>query len=270
MLPNATPITIAVPPMKAGTMKPVHVIGGGLAGSEAAWQLARAGVPVVLHEMRPERGTDAHQTDGLAELVCSNSFRSDDSESNAVGLLHEEMRRAGSLIMAAADKPPKYWPITEVKSAEAPPLAIRKPVRGSLLRTSLTGVTLSLGESVSLENSFPPAGAGIDPHNRCVKKNRGTTLFCLETVDWPEAMQPDSWSRLSFTPTRKPSRVMTRASSAASTRCSRPSPSSASPAISTNGSGNPRTPGTAPSLPSPSRARTTRPWPGAVSTPGPR
>lgn len=78
-----------------------------------------------------------------------------------------------------------------MKSAEAPPLAIRKPVRGSLLRTSLTGVTLSLGESVSLENSFPPAGAGIDPHNRCVKKNRGTTLFCLETVDWPEAMQPD-------------------------------------------------------------------------------
>ena len=90
--------------MKAATMKPVHVIGGGLAGSDAAWQLARAGVPVVLHEMRPERGTDAHQTDGLAELVCSNSFRSDDSESNAVGLLHEEMRRAGSLIIAAADK----------------------------------------------------------------------------------------------------------------------------------------------------------------------
>ena len=82
----------------------LYVVGGGLAGSEAAWQLARAGVPVVIHEMRPERGTDAHQTDGLAELVCSNSFLSDDSESNAVGLLHEEMRRAGSLIMAAADK----------------------------------------------------------------------------------------------------------------------------------------------------------------------
>ncbi len=84
-------------------MKPVHVIGGGLAGSEAAWQLALAGIPVQLHEMRPERGTDAHQTGDLAELVCSNSFRSDDSESNAVGLLHEEMRRAGSLIMRAAD-----------------------------------------------------------------------------------------------------------------------------------------------------------------------
>jgi methylenetetrahydrofolate--tRNA-(uracil-5-)-methyltransferase len=84
-------------------MKPVHVIGGGLAGSEAAWQLARRRVPVVLHEMRPERGTDAHRTDRLAELVCSNSFRSDDRETNAVGLLHEELRRAGSLIMSMAD-----------------------------------------------------------------------------------------------------------------------------------------------------------------------
>lgn len=82
---------------------PVHVIGGGLAGSEAAWQLARAGVPVVLHEMRPHRRTDAHDTDGLAELVCSNSLRSDDAEYNAVGLLHQEMRRIGSLIMDAAE-----------------------------------------------------------------------------------------------------------------------------------------------------------------------
>ncbi|HYC66190.1 MAG TPA: methylenetetrahydrofolate--tRNA-(uracil(54)-C(5))-methyltransferase (FADH(2)-oxidizing) TrmFO, partial [Reyranellaceae bacterium] len=83
---------------------PVHIIGGGLAGSEAAWQLASAGVPVVLHEMRPVRGTEAHVTDHLAELVCSNSFRSDDAENNAVGVLHEEMRRAGSLIMRAADQ----------------------------------------------------------------------------------------------------------------------------------------------------------------------
>ena len=81
----------------------IHVIGGGLAGSEAAWQLAQAGVPVTLHEMRPERGTAAHKTDGYAELVCSNSFRSDDAEHNAVGLLHAEMRRLGSLIMRAAD-----------------------------------------------------------------------------------------------------------------------------------------------------------------------
>jgi methylenetetrahydrofolate--tRNA-(uracil-5-)-methyltransferase len=85
------------------SIKAVHVVGGGLAGSEAAWQLASAGVPVVLHEMRPVRGTDAHQTDRLAELVCSNSFRSDDAANNAVGLLHEEMRRAGSLILRAAD-----------------------------------------------------------------------------------------------------------------------------------------------------------------------
>src|SRR5487761_2548734 len=85
------------------TLKPVHVIGGGLAGSEAAWQLAQAGVPVVLHEMRPLRSTAAHKTDGYAELVCSNSFRSDDKDHNAVGLLHAEMRRLGSLVMRAAD-----------------------------------------------------------------------------------------------------------------------------------------------------------------------
>ncbi len=84
--------------------KEVHVIGGGLAGSEAAWQLSKAGLAVVLHEMRPEVSTEAHQTGNLAELVCSNSFRSDDWATNAVGLLHEEMRRAGSLIMAAADR----------------------------------------------------------------------------------------------------------------------------------------------------------------------
>ena len=85
------------------TYQPIHIIGGGLAGSEAAWQSAQRGVPVILHEMRPQRGTEAHQTDQLAELVCSNSFRSDDSQSNAVGLLHDEMRRLGSLVMQAAD-----------------------------------------------------------------------------------------------------------------------------------------------------------------------
>lgn len=81
----------------------IHVIGAGLAGSEAAWQAASAGAQVILYEMRPERKTEAHQTDGFAELVCSNSFRSDDAENNAVGLLHEEMRRAGSIIMREAD-----------------------------------------------------------------------------------------------------------------------------------------------------------------------
>ncbi|MBB4286717.1 methylenetetrahydrofolate--tRNA-(uracil(54)-C(5))-methyltransferase (FADH(2)-oxidizing) TrmFO [Roseospira goensis] len=82
----------------------VRIIGGGLAGSEAAWQCARRGLTVELVEMRPVRGTDAHVTDGLAELVCSNSFRSDDAEGNAVGLLHEEMRRLDSLVMASADR----------------------------------------------------------------------------------------------------------------------------------------------------------------------
>jgi methylenetetrahydrofolate--tRNA-(uracil-5-)-methyltransferase len=82
---------------------PVHVVGGGLAGSEAAWQIAQAGVPVVIHEMRPVRGTPAHQTDRLAELVCSNSFRADDWAGNAVGLLHAEMRACDSLILSAGD-----------------------------------------------------------------------------------------------------------------------------------------------------------------------
>jgi len=82
---------------------PIHIIGGGLAGSEAAWQASRAGARVVLHEMRPLRGTDAHQTDHLAELVCSNSLRAADAENNAVGLLHEEMRRCNSLVLSAAD-----------------------------------------------------------------------------------------------------------------------------------------------------------------------
>jgi methylenetetrahydrofolate--tRNA-(uracil-5-)-methyltransferase len=83
--------------------RPVHVVGGGLSGSEAAWQLARHGVPVVLHEMRPSRSTAAHKTGQFAELVCSNSFRSDDAEGSAIGLLHAEMRRLGSLVMEAGD-----------------------------------------------------------------------------------------------------------------------------------------------------------------------
>jgi methylenetetrahydrofolate--tRNA-(uracil-5-)-methyltransferase len=85
-------------------LKPIHIIGGGMAGAEAAWQAASMGVPVILHEMRPVRKTDAHKTDGLAELVCSNSFRSDDHTANAVGVLHEEMRRMDSVILKTADK----------------------------------------------------------------------------------------------------------------------------------------------------------------------
>ena len=89
--------------MAENSYEPIHIIGGGLAGSDAAWQAAELGIPVILYEMRPKRSTDAHNTDTLAELVCSNSFRSDDAEYNAVGLLHEEMRRCGSLIMQSAD-----------------------------------------------------------------------------------------------------------------------------------------------------------------------
>ena len=80
----------------------IRIIGGGLAGTEAAWQVARRGVPVRLHEMRPTRSTAAHRTDRLAELVCSNSFRGDKLE-NAVGLLKEEMRQLNSLVMRVAD-----------------------------------------------------------------------------------------------------------------------------------------------------------------------
>jgi methylenetetrahydrofolate--tRNA-(uracil-5-)-methyltransferase len=90
--------------VRAMSIKPIHIIGGGLAGSEAAWQITRKKIPVILHEMRPLKKTDAHQTDSLAELVCSNSFRSDDAKANAVGLLHAEMRKLNSLIMACADK----------------------------------------------------------------------------------------------------------------------------------------------------------------------
>ena len=84
-------------------MNPIHIIGGGLAGSEAAWQIAEGGVPAILHEMRPVRGTEAHKTHDLAELVCSNSFRSDDALGNAVGVLHREMRGMQSLILRCAD-----------------------------------------------------------------------------------------------------------------------------------------------------------------------
>ncbi|TNB46741.1 methylenetetrahydrofolate--tRNA-(uracil(54)-C(5))-methyltransferase (FADH(2)-oxidizing) TrmFO [Martelella lutilitoris] len=90
-------------PDTSTSLSPIHVIGGGLAGSEAAWQIASYGIPVILHEMRGVRETAAHKTDGLAELVCSNSFRSDDATSNAVGVIHAEMRMANSLIMACAD-----------------------------------------------------------------------------------------------------------------------------------------------------------------------
>src|SRR5690606_16900981 len=126
---------------------PVHIIGAGMAGSEATWQLAQAGVPVVLHEMRPHVKTDAHHTDGFAELVCSNSFRSDDHELNAVGLLHEEMRRAGSLLMEAAI-------VARVPAGGA--LAVDRVIFSDYVTDKLTAhplVTVEVGEIAGL----PPA-----------------------------------------------------------------------------------------------------------------
>src|SRR5215831_4075036 len=107
-------------------MAEIHIIGGGLAGSEAAWQAAEADISVTLHEMRPVRMTEAHATEGLAELVCSNSLRSDDWENNAVGLLHEEMRRAGSScapLTRISFPPAGRWPL--IASPSRPPFKRR-------------------------------------------------------------------------------------------------------------------------------------------------
>lgn len=128
-----------------GSIKPVHVVGGGLAGSEAAWALANAGVPVVLHEMRPVVKTDAHHTEKFAELVCSNSFRSDDWRGNAVGLLHEEMRRLGSLVMASAEP-------AQVPAGSA--LAVDRDVFSDAVTAALTAhplVSVERGEVKSLD-----------------------------------------------------------------------------------------------------------------------
>ena len=133
-------------------IEPVHVVGGGLAGSEAAWQLATAGVPVVVHEMRPHRATDAHKTAGLAELVCSNSFRSDDWQNNAVGLLHEEMRRSGSLIMAAAD-------LTKLPAGGA--LAVDRDAFSEEVTRRLAAHPLVTIERNEIAGTPPPAWASV-------------------------------------------------------------------------------------------------------------
>ncbi len=138
-------------------MKPVHVVGGGLAGSEAAWALANAGVPVVLHEMRPVVKTDAHQTEKFAELVCSNSFRSDDWRGNAVGLLHQEMRRVGSLVMASAEP-------AQVPAGSA--LAVDRDVFSDAVTAALLAhplVSVERGEVRSLDAllSSPARGGGV-------------------------------------------------------------------------------------------------------------
>jgi methylenetetrahydrofolate--tRNA-(uracil-5-)-methyltransferase len=145
----------------ANSGQAVHVVGGGLAGSEAAWQLARAGVPAVLHEMRPLRSTEAHATGRLAELVCSNSFRSDDRSGNAVGLLHEEMRRCGSLILHAADrhKLPAggalavdregFAAAVEQALAEEPRVMIRREEVGGIPPDSWNSVIIATGPLTS-------------------------------------------------------------------------------------------------------------------------
>ncbi|MGQ0531076.1 MAG: methylenetetrahydrofolate--tRNA-(uracil(54)-C(5))-methyltransferase (FADH(2)-oxidizing) TrmFO [Caulobacteraceae bacterium] len=138
-------------------MKPVHIVGGGLAGSEAAWALANTGVPVVLHEMRPVRMTDAHKTEKFAELVCSNSFRSDDWRGNAVGLLHEEMRRLGSLIMASAGP-------AQVPAGSA--LAVDRDVFSDAVTAALVAhrlITVEREEVRSLDQllSSPVHGGGV-------------------------------------------------------------------------------------------------------------
>ena len=126
--------------MTTDQIQPVHIIGGGLAGSEAAWQLAQCGIPVTLHEMRPLRETAAHKTDGYAELVCSNSFRSDDKDHNAVGLLHAEMRRLSSLVMQTAD-------LNQVPAGGA--LAVDRDAFSAAVSEKLAGhplITLERGE----------------------------------------------------------------------------------------------------------------------------
>lgn len=125
---------------------PIHVIGGGLAGTEAAWQIANSGIPVVLHEMRPDKPTPAHQTGGLAELVCSNSFRADDHTGSAVGLLHEEMRRLGSLIMTAA---------TENRVPAGGALAVDRDGFSASVEAAIEGhplITVERGEITDLQN----------------------------------------------------------------------------------------------------------------------
>jgi methylenetetrahydrofolate--tRNA-(uracil-5-)-methyltransferase len=126
---------------------PVHIIGAGLAGSEAAWQVAAQGVPVILHEMRPAHNTDAHKTGNCAELVCSNSFRSDDWQGNAVGLLHEEMRRCGSLILQCGDA-------TRVPAGSA--LAVDRDAFSAAVTQALQGHPL-IHFDYGLIDDIPPA-----------------------------------------------------------------------------------------------------------------
>ncbi len=182
-------------------MKPVHVVGGGLAGSEAAWALANAGVPVVLHEMRPVVKTDAHHTDKFAELVCSNSFRSDDWRGNAVGLLHEEMRHLGSLVMASAE--PAQVPAGSALAVDrdvfsdavtaalmAHPLVSveREEVRSldQLLSSRLHGGGVGAADGGG-EREAPPSTASrpLPPHAGEESASRDSIIFCTGPLTSP-------------------------------------------------------------------------------------
>jgi len=165
--------------------EPVHIVGGGLAGSEAAWQIAAAGVPVVLHEMRPLQPTEAHQTDGLAELVCSNSFRSDDWENNAVGLLHEEMRRSGSLIMEAADA-------TKLPAGGA--LAVDRDAFSAVVTGRIAGhplITLERGEIAGLPpESWQQAIIATGPLTSAALASAINTLTGTDALAFFDAIAP--------------------------------------------------------------------------------
>jgi methylenetetrahydrofolate--tRNA-(uracil-5-)-methyltransferase len=152
----------------------VHVIGGGLAGSEAAWQVANAGVRVVLHEMRPQRMTEAHRTEGLAELVCSNSFRSDDAANNAVGLLHAEMRRLGSLIMRCADANQVPAGGALAVDRDGFSAAVTKALRPSLIeidRAEIAGLPPANGTTRRRDRPSPGAAGGR--HSRTTDERAG-------------------------------------------------------------------------------------------------
>ncbi len=172
-------------------MKPIHVVGGGLAGCEAAYAAAKAGVPVVLHEMRPTRATAAHRTARLAELVCSNSFRSDDAENNAVGVLHRELRRLGSLVMRAADA-------HQVPAGGA--LAVDRDgfseaVEAAVLAEPL--ITIERGEVAGL----PPAGLGSRPSSPPARSPRRRWA----RRSWP----PPASNRSPFSTPSPPSSIST-------------------------------------------------------------
>ncbi len=215
----------------------VHIIGGGLAGSEAAWQIAQRGVPVVLHEMRPVRTTAAHKTSALAELVCSNSFRSDDREHNAVGLLHAEMRRLGSLVMRAADD-------NQVPAGGA--LAVDRDGFAAAVTAALTAHPLI---------DSPPRGGGRPAADR-LGQRQSSRPAPSPRRRWPKLWRPRPARTRS--PSSTPSRrsCITTASTCRSPGCSRattrqgpaaPAPTTStarSPASSTRPSSMPCSPAT--------------------------